>query len=289
MVTFKQLVKYKTSLGKAESLREFGQWYNNKWKTDYPMAYNNRWKRRRLMVTGRSKRRSRQYARVKALRARKGSKPWSRSDVGERVGTSTVKKHWTQADWGLYDTRTVHATQLTDIPKTNSNNINDRQRDIINCRGFNIWFDFELVDIPNFGYVNMAVVAPKKELTITMTDFFRAGGDVLGRGTFFGNFLNSQQMAHMPLNPEKFTILLHKRWVINESGKGIGGQSWRTYHKYVKLNRQISYRTDGTCEDPVWVMWWCDQAGVGSGDTPVAGKLVAAYMSETLFKEPKSC
>jgi len=293
MVTLKQAIKYKTSLGKAESLREFYQWYNNKWRTDYPMAYSNRWKRRRLMVTGRSKRRGRQYAKVKSryrASGRAGS-AFSRRNIGEPVGMATNKKHSTVADWQFLATRTLAPTPLTDIAKTTTNEINRRQRDIINLRGFKIHFDFDVTNGKDeFIYVNMAVLSPKDSLTVPTTEFYKAEGSSTTRYKSFNTTLSSMQMHYYSINTDRYTILLHKRWEVNRSSRGVGGPTWRAYKKYIKVNRQISYSSEAqdTCNDPIFIVIWCDQAGVTSGSPAVADVLTYSFLVESIYKEPKN-
>lgn len=292
MVTFKQLVKYKTSLGKAESLREFGQWYNNKWKRDYPMAYGNRYgsKRRRLMVTGRSRARKRTYAAVKKMyRAKKNGSAFSRTNIGKRVGESTGK-HWAiLADWQLLASRTLAKFELTQISRTAGNTINLRQRDIVNLRGFAINFDFQCLGT-NFQYVNMAVLSSKEDNDVNVTDFFRSGGLGTTRYLDFDNALSSLQFAHLGINSDKYTILLHKRWKVNRSTRGTGSADWRTYKRYLKVNRQIQYDSEiaSSCLDKIFLVIWTDLPGNTQTATPTADMLTYGVHVTTVFKEPKN-
>lgn len=298
MVTFKDLVRYKTSLGKAESLREFGSWYQNKWKRDYPMAYSRRWNsKRRLMVTGRSRARVRQSKRVKRYRGTaKGKRAaFSKTNIGKRVGEATAKRFGILADWQSLASRTKAIINLTGIPKSTAASLTARDRDIINLRGFQIHFDFQVLGTV-YQYVNMAILSPKDALTVEDEDFFRTAGLDSTRYVDFSNALSSMQFAHLGLNTDRYTVLLHKRWKVNtriESAsvnRGIGSSDWRTYKTYVKVNRQISYDSASSqqCNDPIFMVIWTDQPGAIAASTPAPAVLQWASLITTYFKEPKN-
>lgn len=198
-------------------------------------------------------------------RRRRGRRPtrFSRSQIGHRVNESTGKRYTIEDSINNYNTRTLYKIDLTNIPKTTSNEIDSRQRDIVNLRGFK--FCIELQNrLERPLYFNYAVLSPKNGQTVSEENFFRGSGN--GRGLTFSNLLLSSNDFHCrPINADEYIILRHKRYrlssLVLEGGSNYtenSGKNYMNIMKYVKLKRQIRYDGLDAQSSPVVFVFWFD-------------------------------
>lgn len=236
-----------------------------------------------------------------------GRKARMRRRIGEPVGKSTSKRFTTiDLDAAGRDSRRLYIREMTQIPQDlTGNNIDERQRYMINLRGFKI-----CCELRNTGGVpllfNMAVVSPKGQKsdleqnpilsvgTAVEPDFFRGNGNTRAVA-FDGGALNSNDFHCRPINADQFTILMHKRMIIGQnSNNGTWGEqqrnSYRFVMKYIPIKRQIRYDTNGadSCQSgKIFLIYWYDQMQSVTG----AASVNVLNMSEryiTYFKEPKN-
>lgn len=291
-----KLIKAKWNLSNAESLREFSNWYDDRWKHDYPDLYKMRYstafrqrlrgtryagsaRRRRLMVTGRTKRRKRQYARVKL----KNPKFWS--ELGEPVGHHTGKRCIAISDPVNvvdYPSNQLHFTDnLINIAQGDA--INERQRRIVNLRGIEIHsiFNFRSSrDGVNVWpgaiepiYLHIAVVHPKNndaQFGLTTANFFRSYG--ASRQESFTTSQPAIRQIFNPINSDMYHVYFHKHYKIAEflSGTSKAQNPEMLFKKYVKLNRQVRFNgsTGTSCEDSISLCWWFTSSQ-SNGTTPL--------------------
>jgi hypothetical protein len=284
-------IKGKVTLSAAETLREFSNWYNDTWKRDYPRAYNMRFKRR-VPASGRRSYKRRKYTAKRRYKKRSNRKRlFSKTRLGNRVGTATAKYQYTLSDWFNYSSRTVAVIPLNEILKTTDNLITGRQRDIINLRGYRIQFHFKC-NMPDFQYVNMAVIAPTEGITVGPSDFFKSEGSNTTRYRDFALDLSSLQFAELPINSDKYLIMKHKRWVINRSTRGTGTADFRTYSTYIPVKRQLTFDPlssggNSGVNERTFMIWWTDGGGVPAGSAVSENALSVAASIVTVFREPK--
>lgn len=247
---------------------------------------------------GMYKRRRKSYGTVsrkrrRVVRRRKRHVYRKRRYIGHPVGTSIAKRN-ERRNFTTEATRTLYQINLTNITKSIDNNISERQRDIVNLRGFRLCFDF--ANISAFPvHVNWVVVYDKRDSdglqTIDLEDFFRGNGDQ--RALDWDNTLTSQQFTRSGLNADRFVVLRRKRFLLNADGDATGIYSnpsrtnFRTMKVWVPLKRQLRYEDD-VCQTPIKVMYWFDQWQSGSGTTPVAGVMRTMSMCTTYFREPRT-
>ncbi len=217
--------------------------------------------------------------------------------VGERVGRGGSKR-FTTADTNavLRTTRQLQRREMTAIPGANlANNIDERQRDIINLRGFKAcWEVRNTSSVPL--HLNMAVLAAKEgaDADIPNEGFFRGTGST--RGIDFSNNLNSNDFSCRPINADKYTVFTHKRWLLNPQGEAAAGDqnevgtSFMSLKQYFPIRRQIRYRTnaDTDCETKIYLVWWCDQFQTDTGTAPVSDAIQMSERYITYFREPKN-
>lgn len=196
-------------------------------------------------------------------------------------------------------TRTLYSQDLTYIGHTDSNEVNKRQRDIINLRGFriNIQFQRDITATSRDLILHLAVIHDKGRADAALTatnpiqteDFFR--GNSTNRAIDFQNTLAGIEFNNLGINTDLYTVLAKKDYYMKSSAQD-GRSSFRR-KLYIKVNRQIRYdnevggtneevATDGRC----FLVWWYEIAtGQGASATPIA---VGAHdrMCVTYWREP---
>ncbi len=218
--------------------------------------------------------------------------------IGERIGHGGIKRFTTDdVDATGRTTRNLNRRDMTAVPKTTTNDIDSRQRDVIAMSGFKVCMEF-LNNLSDPLRLNMAVIAPKAgaDQAVPVTGFFRGTGNT--RGLDFSNQLSSNDFGCRPINADKYTILYHKRVLLNgKNNEGTGeiernfmGTNYFTLEKYFKINRQIRFNsdTDTSADSKVYFIWWCDQFQAIGGSAPIADAVTVAERYITYFREPKN-
>jgi len=231
----------------------------------------------------------------RAYRARKSRVSRTRQ-IGSSIWTGNCKSQVTaNQDMILRTDNTLWVNDITDLPQ--GNEMDQRERGIINCRGFKINCLFYNILASTAVFVNFAVIAPKKLSTDTPAqgeNFFRANGS--NRSTDFAGVGETPFERHIrSINPDDYTILWHKRFMLAPSQAAAGGanmgslRSIRHIAKYIRLNRAITYErqesikaTDGQ----VAIAYWFGRAGATDGSTQ-ANTVSVHERVVMYFKEPK--
>jgi len=305
MSRVENLLRAKVGLSALESGREFYNWYENKWKTNYPDLYRNRWKpsptmryyKRSAAPRGRFAKRRMRRRRLPS-RKRKRSEIFSKGRIGQKIGTSVPKVYRTNySDNSALATRTLYGSVINDVPHSANNDINERQRNVVNCRGFNVY-----VQIKNTTSIaetfNLALVVPRfcqetTEGTLPTLDFFR-DPTTDTRGVDFASALPNIAFSKFGINPDKYIVLKHKRYLLNAGVTGGSttdedGKNYRNIEWYVPLKRQLRYR-DVAFDDMyqhVWVVYWLDHFQNVGGSLPIANQANCSLITNMVFREPK--
>lgn len=194
---------------------------------------------------------------------------------GHNVGSGNCKRNnVSEFDDQAFNSRTQYEFDLTQIARTSTNEIQNRQRDLLNIRGVRI-----CMNITNTGtqplFFNVAVITPKFGEAISTVDFFRSFGST--RSTDFATTLSPLQFHCLPINTDRYAIAWHARYTI---GTANGGTSYSNEHipnyktimKYVPIKRQQRFdNTDvGAAERPFFLVYWADFMGVLASSSAVA-------------------
>jgi hypothetical protein len=217
-----------------------------------------------------------------------------RQRIGNPVGSSSTKKNTTFDTCAITrGTRTLIVEAVVNIPKSNTDNeIDQRQRQIVNLRGFKHCLMLENLSADPV-LANWAVIIPKDktEFALTATNrFFRGTGNA--RGLDFGNDLCSNDFRCRPINTDKFTVLRHKRFVLGPGGANTIGwsnqrQSYRTNDYYMKINRQFRFsQGEDVPEQQLFIVHWYDVWGAPSGSPVAPGVVRESSRVISYFKEP---
>lgn len=210
--------------------------------------------------------------------------------------TATSKRNIVQnSSNNSLSSRTLNAYNLTEIPKTSTNEIDKRQRDICYISGFKI-----CGEIKSGGgspvLVNYAVVYDKRSsdgtLFPTTSDFFRGSGTE--RAMDFDTSLSSVEFHCAPLNTDRFVVLLHKRFTLapNPSTTSAGytsnnRENYRSFDWWIPLKKQIRFE-DGRAQSHVWLLFWCDRHNSPGGTLPNPTTMIWSHKIITYFREPKN-
>ncbi len=222
---------------------------------------------------------------------------FSRRNIGERIGTGTAKLNTTTRQLD----RTIDAQELVQFNMTTvsqGQDISQRERALVNCRGFKICMEFRNnTDTPL--YLNCAVISPKEQSVATdlNTDFFRNHLTTLNSNVRSLDFdtasLTAQDRHCFALNSDQFTILRHKRYRLGPVRSGMSYEagnekSYLNLNWYVPLKRQLRYNAVGTAaleSGGCLFILWADQFDGTNVATNIANFKVN---TQTYFRDPKN-
>lgn len=310
MSTWSKLKPYlwrsKVLASEAETAREYSEWYNGRWKSEYPDLYAMRYStamrrrprrplyarpRRRLMVvddkfvTKRSKRRKKTYAKRKM----------AIKQLGEPVGSSTGKRVVVFKDTSptLISSNVLYFSNSADMLEVEQGTaINQRLRRLINVRGLEIRAFLRMGEAKLVTksplYVHLALVHPKTDSSVAI-DFFRA--DNSNRGLDFSS-AGALQMVTSGLNTDKLDIYFHKKYKLSQDGRygAVGLGNHILFRKYVRLNRQIRYESDAanSAQDQLYFCVWCSTSESDASGNQLVDVLSIDRYCVLHFREPRN-
>ncbi len=257
------------------------------------------WRARKQIQRGRrwvrtGKRAYTAFSKMPRMRAAKRQR-FSRMNVGHSVGSGTSKKfERVNTNGQNLQSRVLYDTNLlTNLVKGDA--LNERERNIINLRGFKICQEVTNQSTQKALYYNVAVICPRtSQGSISNTDFFRSQGSGTARGTNFDTGLTSNEFHCLPINTDNYTVLKHRRYRLGPAtqSSGVIGGSQNNYMNidwYIPIKRQIRYEsgignpTDGN----IYIVYWADRFDTNAGTLAQANAFRLQERYVTYFKEPK--
>lgn len=217
-----------------------------------------------------------------------------RRKIGHRPNQGNTKRRAfnTTQVLGSSD-RTLQTRNLCNIEF--GDNVDERQRNMINIRGFKICMEFKNNLIEPI-YVNVAILHNKDSTDgePTNTDFFRASGS--NRGIDFGNAALTGLDYHCRnINTDKHVILMHRRYKLTDKStsgtfEANQGNSYMTMQRYIPLKRQIRFdgNADTVPNGSVYLCWWVSTWGSPAGAAPTAAAYDVTYRYTTYYKETRT-
>jgi len=236
---------------------------------------------------------------VVAARRRKKQK-FSTKNFGKPPGEGTAKKFTTRDEGPLnLATRELYSFNLVGIPRSTTNEIDLRERQVANIRGVRICLALRN-NLNTVIFFNVAVIVPKDKYNtstpIEDEDFFRGTGQE--RSIPFSTGLNSLDFHCRPINTDKYTILFHKRYRIGESRDAetspdftTNGTNYMNFDRWVKINRQLQW-PDRNSTFPVqapFLVYWADRMLNGDGALSEANAFTLMERFVCYYREPKNC
>lgn len=211
-------------------------------------------------------------------------------EIGRSTGMGNAKRSvGSVAD--VHSTRTLQQLNLVALSKTSTNEIDKRQRDLIDFVGTKVCMQManETTDPLT---VNVAVIHPKDIQTVDGSNFFRAYGTK--RGQDFSVSLSGNEMHCLPINADIYTILKHYRFTLDavegaQNFTSTNGKSYRELSFYVPLKRQLRYVSEGDTTlaetGNVYLVWWCDKFLSAATTSPTASAMAVDVKAYKYFKE----
>lgn len=209
------------------------------------------------------------------------------------------------------DSRTLYSNDLTWIAHADTgNDINARQRDTINCRGFKINMKMIVglgASIPNNQamYFHWAVVVPKfgsasnipqsrQVDPLSVGDFFRGNSE--NRAINFSNGLSGLEVNVLPINTDTYTVLTRGReLLVQYSTSGPEKDAFASVSAWVPYARQVRYDNETVGGDTencatagrAILCYWCEfYQGMEADQVPIGNSCSIDQHVVTYFKEP---
>jgi len=260
--------------------------------------------KRYIPVTPSPARKRRRVARSRASAARTIQRAWRRRKrtpartrmVGSSIWSGNCKTVLTaDQDMTTRTDNTLWGNEITDCNQ--GSEMNNRERGIINCRGFKLTYFFQNVVANSALFVNFAVVAPKQlpldTSAVSGTNFFRSAGNFRGLDFLAPGNTPFERHIHA-INPDDYHILYHARFILgpaaSSNGENAGYKpSFKRVTKYIKMNRAITYQAQegsSATDGKVSVAYWFGLVGSNEGTTQTATCAVHER-AVMYFKEPK--
>ena len=228
-------------------------------------------------------------------KTRQSKHSFSKERYGHPSGTGKSKRHEGRNEVdNTFKTNTLyHFDCLTNIPRDKDNSTHHRrENDAIYFAGFKICMHIENISTTTPVWFNFAILQKKDRCDVSAAmseDFFREEG-VDRRARDFdqsGNEPNGIELHCLPVNPDKFLILQHKRYKLGLKNSNDTHGYYHTIDKYFKLQRQIRYLdTGGTVQQPLQIVFWCSTPYMLGGASP-ANAIKYSLRTITYFADRK--
>jgi len=189
------------------------------------------------------------------------------SQFGHPYGASDGIKRWVAKDQNYaIVTRNLQVEALLNIPPqtTATGQEHFREKDRVNLHGIKLTWRLINNLADSLLTVNYAIVSPRSRGTgIAVDDWFRNNDTTLGRD--FTIALNNMEMSTLPINPDLYTVFVHKRFKVAPSGDtvsptrqfAIAYKNWMEIDHYLPIRRQIRFQ-DSAPTSQLYVCWWVD-------------------------------
>lgn len=257
--------------------------------TMYRMARKGlRWYGKRKRIT--YNRRGRSYlrgAKYRRIGSKGRSMRFSTKNIGYPVGVGTTKRCLSSNTiFFNMSTKNFYQQPLTNV--TGGQNINRRERDVINMRGVRIQMELKNLKAASDKqqiYFHWCVISDKQDPVSDPDgqEFFRAFDD--SRATDFTSTLSSIQLNGLPINTDRYVVLRHRRMQL--SGWEIA--QYRYVSEWIPLRRQLRYDA-ATNGNPVTgglhLCYWCCYMGEGVS-SPILNAVEFSHRAYIYFKEAK--
>lgn len=211
--------------------------------------------------------------------------------VGFKKGAGTAKRHEVLGSLVLsQDSRSLYVDDVTTIPR--GDNLNQRERHSVFLSGFKICFEVKN-RTASPAMFHWAIIAPKQNTTVNNTDFFRAkDGDL--RSVDFGNTLSSNEMNCLPINQDKYNIIVRSKKQLVAGAAGgttvsLSGKSWCFIEDYVPIKRQIRFNsaTANDTNNKFYLVYWFEEMFIPAGSASFANAFNIQKKVTCYFREPQ--
>lgn len=167
---------------------------------------------------------------------------------------------------------TLYGNSMTIIPKTSTNGIHERQRDVVNLQGVSYWFSCVAAGpYEQPLQCNIAVISSKKGGDMNSAgrtsqgDFFRDLGASANRSQDFNTTIGAMDKHMAPINNDEWRVVSHDRFTLNPRNANTAkfdsqvGSNYVMKEKYIPINKQVRY-TNAIPNDiesgPLYFVYW---------------------------------
>jgi len=219
----------------------------------------------------------------------------ARKKIGFAPGTTTTRfaRQFATFDTTVND-RTLFSVDVTDIPR--GINITERIRDVVEFRGIRLCYRIRNLDGNGNMYHHWALISPKTDAVgVSTNNFFRSDApQTTGRGRDFDNTLDAHEFHCLPINPDKWNIIRHRKYTLGtitaSSSIARTNDSWREIREWIPIKRQLRYDDDNvanTCSTPIFFVHWSARWNSPGGTAPTA-VVNTSYRIHAYFNNPKN-
>lgn len=262
------------------------------------------WKHRGTIKAGYSAmrgyvRKRRSYRkRYSAIAKARRAKRRKLNGIGKRPGSSSCKRIVVRNDEVIKNGRDLFFSNLVEIPKqTSLDELNYRARDIANVRGAKICWTFQNLLVEPL-FLNFAIIVQRNpNVSNDLTQEFFRGATANKRGIDFGTGLNGNEMHCLPINTDRFIVLMHKRWTLAPKDQATNNAFWKgsacsyfSFQHYFRLKRQMAFdETVTTAEGRTpKIVWWCCPFTAVQSQPVTPTCLSVQRRIVTYFRDPKN-
>lgn len=217
--------------------------------------------------------------------------------IGEDVGQDTARTSRTVDESSVNkNTRQLYTNNILDIDR--GTGLHERLRDIIHVKGFKVCMEVKsntgTVSSGNELLFNLALICPKGQETVDVTDFFRDHHSDR-RNQDFSVGLTSTEFHCLPINSDKYHILMHKRYRLGDSLND-HNPSYKFIQEWIPINRQFRYVSGESAGneqvnnyDKIYLVYWADVGMADSASLSLSNAMTVTNHGVLYWKDVCQC
>lgn len=200
-------------------------------------------------------------------RARRSRSRRSRIDTSPQSGKQIQRFIFgSNSTTGVLERKTLHASimRFANAPDSNDG-LRQAPAMTYTCSGFSLCGNLFNTSTTDPIYVHMAIIQPKEDeatLAHIRTDMLRDTNSTNQRHMDFTDFALVPGwdwiQSCAPLNPKKFNIFTHKKYIIPPNNSNYSGRPMIHIKSWNKLNKRFAFQntTATEVEKPMWFLMW---------------------------------
>jgi len=224
-----------------------------------------------------------------------------RNQVGESLSTVPANLYQVKSDGSaLRDTNTLAIFNPVgmDRKSTTSQNLNDREGDVIYLGGVKISMVLRnalAASLTNNLHCNVAFISTKAGAPAAATSqLFTSPAGTQRTSDFANAALTSLERHTLPICTDNYNVHWHRRFILSSTSTVGGadpsfrlGPNFLTLDKYIPINRQIRFNSaTGAPETAFHVLVWVGLVGEAAGVASTANAYALDYNFVTNFRDP---
>jgi len=219
------------------------------------------------------------------------------TQIGFPTGTGTGYRANTVNKWTAITSAVTSKSIISDnvvaiARQTTGNEINLRERDMINCLGFSLRVNLINTNTLLASTVRMALVSPLDKNEINDVEFFRGYAD--RRTIDFDPTLDSSVLLFNSVNRDNYAVLWEKKITLGTARPETTTvnvdrtvANYTSFSTYIPLRRQLRYDgpSQNQCSENIFLLMWYDSPQ-GEGTTAASQYVNYRRYVVTHWKNP---